>query len=410
VTEETRITNEKTGGEKGSKLERFDLIPIGPLTALARHYGIGAAKYADNNWRKGYDWHLSYAALQRHANAFWAGEDLDVDVDGQGNDSPHLAAVIFHAMALLEYGQTHPELDNRYVEPEHETEEESEETFTEWLDRVLPGLISKPEPVPERKTPSLAEIMEQVRAIRRDNEQPHSVVMPAVDWEALKLTVRPQLSDRLFDALDSSSRLFGLPVTIDDTAPFPFVTSEPRLRFGRVPFSAGTHLHMGATDFFDTDPLVVDTNEIQPEIDEVLERTEAKPEEPKTPFKPGGIIQALHDAFNDAGLLESEEPVIVAPAATIKLASAMARAGITPVRNIEEIKAAAGAGRASVREIMRATGDANFYQQGQPALYVSRGITGFREIESLKMGHDDVVTFLDALEDAGLEITHIPNP
>jgi dATP/dGTP diphosphohydrolase len=109
VPGETRITNALTGGQKGSKDERYDLIPVEPLAALARHYGVGAYKYADHNWRKGYDWSLSYAALQRHAQAFWGGEDLDEETG-----SPHLAAVAFHAFALLEWAKTHPELDDRY--------------------------------------------------------------------------------------------------------------------------------------------------------------------------------------------------------------------------------------------------------------------------------------------------------
>ena len=40
---EVRITS-PTGGQKGQKIERFDLIPIKPLTGLARVYGKGAAK------------------------------------------------------------------------------------------------------------------------------------------------------------------------------------------------------------------------------------------------------------------------------------------------------------------------------------------------------------------------------
>ena len=108
---EVRITNELTGGQKGSKDERHDLIPIGPLAALARHYGRGADKYDDHNWRRGYSWSLSYAALQRHATAFWGGEDVDSETG-----SPHLAAVAFHAFALMEWMTTHPELDDRYKE------------------------------------------------------------------------------------------------------------------------------------------------------------------------------------------------------------------------------------------------------------------------------------------------------
>ena len=107
-SEEVRVRNDLTGGEKGSKPERYDLIPVEPLRQVARHYGIGALKYDDRNWERGYDWHLSYAALQRHAQAFWGGEDLDPE-----SKTPHLAAIVFHAFALMEWATTHPELDDR---------------------------------------------------------------------------------------------------------------------------------------------------------------------------------------------------------------------------------------------------------------------------------------------------------
>lgn len=105
---ELRVTDPDTGGQKGDKVERYDLIPVRPLAAVARHYGVGARKYEARNWERGYNWSLSYAALQRHANAFWSGEDIDPD-----NGQPHLAAVVFHALALMEYGETHPEKDDR---------------------------------------------------------------------------------------------------------------------------------------------------------------------------------------------------------------------------------------------------------------------------------------------------------
>ncbi|WKW86773.1 hypothetical protein SEA_WONDERBOY_46 [Arthrobacter phage WonderBoy] len=98
-----------TGAEKGVKEARFDLIPVGPLEQLAIHFGRGAQKYEPHNWRKGYELSKGYAALQRHANAWWAGEDLDPEMG-----TSHLAAVAFHALALLELSHTHPEMDDRY--------------------------------------------------------------------------------------------------------------------------------------------------------------------------------------------------------------------------------------------------------------------------------------------------------
>lgn len=108
-TSEVRTTS-ATGGAKGVKPERYDLIPVEALAQVARLYGRGAAKYAAHNWRKGYEWSKSYAAMQRHATQFWAGEDIDEEMQ-----LPHLASVIFHAMALLVFMEEHRDFDDRYT-------------------------------------------------------------------------------------------------------------------------------------------------------------------------------------------------------------------------------------------------------------------------------------------------------
>lgn len=108
-SDEVRVVDPDTGGAKGQKLARFDLIPAGPLTHVAEHYGKGAAKYGeDRNWEKGYAWSLSFGALMRHAWAFWNREDIDPDTQ-----SHHMAAVVFHALALMQFGETHPGKDDR---------------------------------------------------------------------------------------------------------------------------------------------------------------------------------------------------------------------------------------------------------------------------------------------------------
>lgn len=108
MAEETIVTDPNTGGQKGTKLARYDLIPPLPLELLAEHYGRGARKYADRNWEKGYSWGFSFSAMMRHAWAFWRGEDIDPETG-----SPHLVAVAWHAFALLEFGRRVPELDDR---------------------------------------------------------------------------------------------------------------------------------------------------------------------------------------------------------------------------------------------------------------------------------------------------------
>lgn len=123
---ETRLTS-PTGGRKGSKVERFDLLPTGPMRQLARHYGIGAEKYTErdadgrvihdgaNNWRLGYDWSLSFASLLRHAFAFWGGEDVDEETG-----TPHIVAAAWHCLTLAEFMQSHREFDDRFRVPDRD--------------------------------------------------------------------------------------------------------------------------------------------------------------------------------------------------------------------------------------------------------------------------------------------------
>lgn len=123
MSEETISVNSATGGKKGVKLARFDLIPPGPLIALAEHFGKGSLKYADRNWELGYEWGKSFAALQRHAWLFWMGEDFDNHKPDcpegcvEHTGSHHLTAVAWHAFALMEWFRTHPELDTRANRP-----------------------------------------------------------------------------------------------------------------------------------------------------------------------------------------------------------------------------------------------------------------------------------------------------
>jgi len=130
------MTNERpsvsaTGGEKNVKDERYDLLPKEALDVIARVYAFGAEKYADHNWRKGYDWSKSYAALQRHLTSFWAGETHDrcgedCEFLSETGDHtcrnhsglPHLGHAGFHVFALLTWLAEQGEggqFDDRYM-------------------------------------------------------------------------------------------------------------------------------------------------------------------------------------------------------------------------------------------------------------------------------------------------------
>jgi hypothetical protein len=113
------MTDPSTGAQKGQKPEQMSLLPIAALETVARVYAFGTDKYCRNNWRRGYDWHLSYDALLRHVQRFWDGEDLDSE-----SGEPHLAHAVFHALALLTFMDEHQSGDDRYVVPSKEAKNE----------------------------------------------------------------------------------------------------------------------------------------------------------------------------------------------------------------------------------------------------------------------------------------------
>lgn len=107
---EVRVTDPKTGGQKGQKPERYDLLPYGALDEVARVYAMGAEKYEDWNWANGYAWSLSLGALQRHVAAFSQGEDTDPE-----SGYSHLAHAAFHCLALITFQQHNLGTDDRWV-------------------------------------------------------------------------------------------------------------------------------------------------------------------------------------------------------------------------------------------------------------------------------------------------------
>lgn len=101
-------TTSTTGGEKGTKLAQLGAVDPLALLDVAKVAGFGGRKYARYNFMKGYDWSLSYDAMQRHLLAFWAGEDADPE-----SGLPHLAHAAWHCLALLHFTREHPNFDDR---------------------------------------------------------------------------------------------------------------------------------------------------------------------------------------------------------------------------------------------------------------------------------------------------------
>lgn len=104
---EERVTS-KTGGQKGRKPARMDLVPPGPLLELSKVYGFGATKYDDHNYIKGYPWSLSYGALLRHMMAWSSGEDVDPE-----SGRLHLAHAAWHCFCLMLFYQEELGEDDR---------------------------------------------------------------------------------------------------------------------------------------------------------------------------------------------------------------------------------------------------------------------------------------------------------
>lgn len=107
-TGEVRVTDPKTGGQKGVKPERLDLIPPEPILELARVFGYGGGKYAPHNYLRGYAWGLSIRALEHHILRWKLGRTNDEE-----SGYHHLAHAMWHCMALMMFEWHGLGTDNR---------------------------------------------------------------------------------------------------------------------------------------------------------------------------------------------------------------------------------------------------------------------------------------------------------
>lgn len=112
------------GTKGGTKFDlgklRFDCLPVEALEAVVWNFSQGAIKYGADNWRLGLSYRRCFAAMQRHAWAWFRGETHDQE-DGQH----HLSAVAFYALVLMQLEREQPEFDDRpgpqFVKPRKKT-------------------------------------------------------------------------------------------------------------------------------------------------------------------------------------------------------------------------------------------------------------------------------------------------
>jgi hypothetical protein len=108
MTDEVRYIDLNTGGMKGIKQAQLGAIDPSALLEVAKVAGFGAEKYDRYNFLRGYPWSLSFDAMQRHALAYWGGEDLDPE-----SGISHMAHVAWHALAMIAFAQRGVGTDDR---------------------------------------------------------------------------------------------------------------------------------------------------------------------------------------------------------------------------------------------------------------------------------------------------------
>jgi hypothetical protein len=110
VVESVKPQLEATGGTKhdGGKPD-LSLISSNSIVKIAEVLTYGKTKYDANNWRKGMKWTRVSSAVLRHIFAWLGGQDKDPETG-----ISHLAHAACGLIFLLEFEDTHPELDDRY--------------------------------------------------------------------------------------------------------------------------------------------------------------------------------------------------------------------------------------------------------------------------------------------------------
>lgn len=87
---------------------RYDLVDAFAHQKMVEVLTVGAEKYGDNNWRKGFQWLDVIASMKRHTEAYLQGEDYD-----QETGKLHMAHVACNAHFLTAFYSIYPEGDNR---------------------------------------------------------------------------------------------------------------------------------------------------------------------------------------------------------------------------------------------------------------------------------------------------------
>ena len=100
---------QKKGIKHDQEKPDLSLISSVAIFEMAKVMTFGKDKYGSNNWRKGIHWTRVIAGVLRHLFSWLGGETYDKETG-----ISHLAHAGCGIMFLLEYAETHRELDDRY--------------------------------------------------------------------------------------------------------------------------------------------------------------------------------------------------------------------------------------------------------------------------------------------------------
>jgi len=104
-----RTIDDELAAKRAEGKPRLDLVPYSVIEAMARQMEYGATKHGLHDWRKGLPWSERAGSILRHFYAWLEGEDIDPE-----SGRPHLDAVFTQVGMLIEYRETHPEMDDRW--------------------------------------------------------------------------------------------------------------------------------------------------------------------------------------------------------------------------------------------------------------------------------------------------------
>jgi hypothetical protein len=134
------------------------------IESTARVLEYGAHKYDAWNWARGtFEWSRLYSALQRHLQAFWAGEEIDPE-----SGLPHLAHAACCLMFMHRYAASGMGHDDRHRLPAVQG------AYAEALSsspsapvNVFPPDYNPTPPREERKLPVVPDLADEFKQILR---------------------------------------------------------------------------------------------------------------------------------------------------------------------------------------------------------------------------------------------------